>query len=75
MTRRTTLIASHTSSQRDSWWYLVQEDDGALYVEHHNDDNLEQGTTRKSINEALQTGFAGQELNKLVDRLFDNLDE
>jgi len=34
---RSTVLGSHTSSQRDSWWYLEQAEDGALYVRYEND--------------------------------------
>lgn len=65
------LIYHHESSRRDSWWHLIQEDNGGLFVEHHDDNDPKRVTFRWTLNEALEQGLASPELQKLVDRMFE----
>jgi hypothetical protein len=66
------LIYHHESSQRDTWWHLIQDENGGLHVEHENDNDPTQGTSRWTLNEALEQGLASPALQKLVDRMFED---
>jgi hypothetical protein len=69
---KTTIIASHTSSQRDNWWYLIQKDDGTLHVGHESDSKGERIEREVPLNDFVREGVGAQaELQNLVDRMFD----
>lgn len=75
---KTTVLGSHTSSQRDSWWYLEQGEDGALYVRYENDDD-HSDDWRLPLHEVLVSGSsaggmssARQRVQERIDRMFED---
>lgn len=72
MPSQTTVLHSHTSSQRDSWWYLEQDDDGSLWVRHENDDDHSSDWKRPLHEVMAGGGSSGFEraLQERVNRMF-----
>ena len=69
---KSTVIASHTSGQRDSWWYRIQKDDGTLHVGHESDSQGERIEREVSLNDFMREGAgAPAELQNLIDRMFN----
>lgn len=69
---KTTVLNSHTSSQRDSWWYLEQDDDGSLWVRHENDDD-DSSNWRRPLSEVMASGSSSnfmKALQERIDRMF-----
>jgi hypothetical protein len=70
----TTVLGSHTSSQRDSWWYLIQRADGSLWVKYENDDD-HSDDWEKPLHEVLTSnvGVSAKELvQSRIDRMFED---
>jgi hypothetical protein len=71
---KTKLIADRSSSIRNSRWLLLQNDDGTLHVEQVAE-YRHGGRQRRvvPINDFMQeNGPPPRELQKLIDRMFDD---
>ena len=69
---KTTVLSSHTSSQRDAWWYLSQREDGSLWVSYENDDDHSDDWEKPLAVVLAEGGSAAKRVQERIDRMFED---